>query len=151
VPVAADASQDLLVGSRVLVIDDEADVREGTARLLTQWGCIAVAASDGDSARQIYAGREAPDAMIVDFRLAKGGDGLETIASLRAAFGRPVPAVLVSGESGPGELARIQASGISLLHKPLPPARLRSVLAHLLGARSITRESMTTSAHDATE
>ncbi|HEX6137781.1 MAG TPA: ATP-binding protein [Casimicrobiaceae bacterium] len=147
-PVAADASQDILAGSRVLVIDDEADVREGTARLLTQWGCVAVAASDADSARRLCAGREAPDALIVDFRLAKGGDGLATIAALRAAFGRPVPAVLVSGESGPGELARIQASGISLLHKPLPPARLRSVLAHLLAARPAAREPTTTGAAD---
>jgi hypothetical protein len=45
-----------------------------------------------------------------------------------------VPAVLVSGASSADELARIEASGILLLHKPVPPARLRSVLAHLLGA-----------------
>jgi CheY-like chemotaxis protein len=73
--------------------------------------------------------------MIVDFRLAGEADGLAAIALLRAVFGGPVPALLVSGESAPGELARIRASGISLLHKPLPPARLRSVLAHLLAAR----------------
>jgi hypothetical protein len=52
--------------------------------------------------------------------------------------------LLVSGESAPGELAHIRATGISLLHKPLPPARLRSVLAHLLGA-GVRREPTVTS------
>jgi DNA-binding response OmpR family regulator len=70
--------------------------------------------------------------MIVDFRLGEGPDGLATIAWLRARFGRTIPAMLVSGASSVKELARIEASGIPLLHKPLPPARLRSTLAHLL-------------------
>ena len=131
-PVAVDASHDVLVGRRILVIDDERDVRDATMRLLAQWGCDAVAAGDAASASLAYPAREGPDAMIVDYRLAGGADGLAAIALLRAAFGAPVPAVLVSGESAPDELARIRASGLSLLHKPLPPARLRSVLAHVL-------------------
>ena len=51
---------------------------------------------------------------------------------LRRTFDAAIPAVLVSGESGTLELARIQATGMPLLHKPLPPARLRSMLTHLL-------------------
>jgi CheY-like chemotaxis protein len=82
-----------------------------------------------------YRAGETPDAMIIDFRLGAHGDGLDAIAQLRQRFGRDVPAVLVSGESAAEELARIAASGIPLLHKPLPPARLRSVLAHLLASR----------------
>jgi two-component system, sensor histidine kinase len=131
IPFVPDVGHDLLAGRRILVIDDESDVRDATARLLTQWGCHVVAASDGDCAVRTYAA-SSPDAMIVDFRLGNGADGLETIASLRARFGRAIPAVLVSGASAAEELALIEASGIPLLHKPLPPARLRSVLAHLL-------------------
>jgi hypothetical protein len=61
---------------------------------------------------------------------------------LRARFGRANPAVLVSGESAPMQLARIEASGLPLLHKPLPPARLRSMLSHLLAgdAGQLVRE-----------
>jgi signal transduction histidine kinase/ActR/RegA family two-component response regulator len=131
IPFVPDVGHDLLAGRRILVIDDESDVRDATARLLTQWGCHVVAASDGDCAVRTYAA-SSPDAMIVDFRLGNGADGLETIASLRARFGRAIPAVLVSGASAAEELALIEASGIPLLHKPLPPARLRSMLAHLL-------------------
>jgi two-component system, sensor histidine kinase len=73
--------------------------------------------------------------MIIDFRLGRGIDGLDAITALRAAFGRATPAVLVSGESEAEALARIQASGVLLMHKPVPPARLRSVLAHLVMKR----------------
>ena len=121
-----------LAGRRILVVDDETEVREATVDLLSQWGCIVVATADASGAQRAYAGRLGPEAMLVDFRLGDGIDGLETIAVLRRTFGLATPAVLVSGESGTLELARIQASGTSLLHKPLPPARLRSLLAHLL-------------------
>jgi CheY-like chemotaxis protein len=70
--------------------------------------------------------------MLVDYRLGPGIDGLQTIARLRRTFGASVPAALVSGESAQDDLARIQASGIPLLHKPVRPARLRSLLVHLL-------------------
>jgi signal transduction histidine kinase/CheY-like chemotaxis protein len=120
-----------LAGRRILVLDDDENVREGTARLLSQWGCSVVAANDAAGAYACDAAQP-PDAMVVDFRLGGGDDGLAAIAALRARFGRAIPALLVSGESAPTELARIEASGVPLLHKPLPPARLRSILSHLL-------------------
>jgi len=121
-----------LAGRTILVIDDDESVREGTVHLLSQWGCSVVAASDAESAQYACDAAQPPDAMVVDFRLGRGDDGLAAIAALRARFGRAIPAVLVSGESAPTELARIEGSGLPLLHKPLPPARLRSILSHLL-------------------
>jgi CheY-like chemotaxis protein len=118
-------------GKRVLVIDDEVEVRDATARLLGQWGLHAVGVADCASA--LRACRDArPDAMIVDFRLAHGIDGLDAIRTLRDRFGA-IPAALVSGASSADDLARIEASGVLLLHKPVPPARLRSIVAHLVG------------------
>ena len=124
-----DAPCEPMTGKRVLVVDDERDVCDATARVLSQWGCVAVTAEDLEAA--LRACDIAPDAMIVDFRLGNGTDGLEAIRALRARFG-VVPALLVSGASAAGDLARIAASGVPLLHMPLPPARLRSMLAHLL-------------------
>ena len=73
-----------------------------------------------------------PSALLVDYRLRGGLDGLAAIARLHVALRQEVPAVLVSGESSAEELARIKKSGFLLLHKPVPPARLRSALAFLL-------------------
>ena len=129
-PVVASA----LAGRRILVVDDEADVRLGTSTLLASWGsrCVAAATVDEAIAR---ADGEAPDAMIVDWRLAAGATGLDAVERLRAAFGAAIPALIVSGASAPDDLNRIKATGMPLLHKPVAPAKLRSALAFLLGAR----------------
>jgi CheY-like chemotaxis protein len=119
----------------VVVIDDEAPVREGMHKLLETWGCRTVVAADAVDALAALRGGDRPDALIVDFRLAAGRDGLEAIAAIRAAHGN-VPALLVSGESHPVQLARIRESGLMVLHKPVPAARLRSALAHLLLRRA---------------
>jgi signal transduction histidine kinase/ActR/RegA family two-component response regulator len=135
-PGAGEHAHDVLAGRRILVIDDDRHVRAATVRLLAQWGCDAIAVGDAASAMRAYGVSEAPDAMIVDFRLGADGDGLDAIASVRKRFGCDIPAVLVSGESAAEKLARITASGVPLLHKPLPPARLRSMLAYLVVSRS---------------
>ena len=120
-----------MTGRRVVVIDDEASVRDSTRNLLASWGCIVVAAAGPDEAIAQLAGT-VPSVLLVDYRLRGGLDGLAAIGRLRAAVGESVPAMLVSGESSADELARIKASGFLVLHKPVPPAKLRSALAHLL-------------------
>ena len=127
VPEAADS-----IGGRcIVVIDDEAPVREGTRNLLCSWGCSVIASGDPEEALAALAGA-IPSALLVDYRLRAGLDGLRAIARIRAALGQDVPAMLVSGESSAEELSRIKASGLLLLHKPVPPAKLRSALAFVL-------------------
>jgi signal transduction histidine kinase/CheY-like chemotaxis protein len=127
-----------IAGRRIVVLDDDPEVCEGTMRVLAQWGCDARTGATIAELRRACAAGYSPDALIVDFRLADGVDGLAAIDELHEAFG-PIPAILVSGESTPGELARIQASGVPLLHKPVAPARLRSLLAHLF-SESLPRD-----------
>jgi len=118
-------------GHCVVVVDDEPSVRESTRSLLASWGCTVVTACDSAEAIAGLEGRS-PSALLVDYRLRGGEDGLSAIVGLRTALGRDVPAVLVSGESSADELALIKASGFPLLHKPVPPARLRTAVAYML-------------------
>ena len=122
-------------GRCVVIVDDEPSVRDSTQELLSSWGCTVVAARDPADAIAALDGR-IPSVLLVDYRLRGGQDGLAAIAWLRTALSRDVPAVLVSGESSAEELARIKASGFLLLHKPVPPAKLRSALAYLLASDS---------------
>lgn len=131
-PASTPAALDAIAGHAIVVIDDEVAVRESTRILLASWGCGVVAAADADEALARLDGAM-PSALIVDYRLRRGLDGLGAIARLREALGQEVPALLVSGESSTAELSRIKASGFLLLHKPLSPAKLRSALAFLLG------------------
>ncbi|GIK87068.1 MAG: hypothetical protein BroJett026_25490 [Betaproteobacteria bacterium] len=123
-------------GRRVLVVEDESPVRDGMERLLRAWGCEPWLAADGDAALRIVGERGAPDAIVADFLLRPGRDGLAAVHAVRGQCGRDVPAMIVTGESRRDELARIRDSGLPLLHKPVPPARLRSTLAWLLVART---------------
>ncbi|MCC7215458.1 MAG: response regulator [Burkholderiales bacterium] len=122
---------DPLAGRRVLVIDDEEPVREGMRQTLVAWRCTPVLAADADAAVAACAG-VAPDAMVVDYRLPLGRSGIDAIAAVRAALGRDVPAIVVSGESASDQIARIRDAGFTLLFKPVAPAKLRAALAHML-------------------
>lgn len=128
--------RDVLAGRRVLVIDDEEPVREGMRQVLLGWGCEPLIAASADDAIALVRDRPAPDVMVVDFRLPAGRDGLAAIAAVHSACAQQVPAVIVSGESSSAELARLQAAGIPLLHKPASPAKLRAMLGFLLESRA---------------
>ena len=123
---------DPLTGRRILVVDDEEPVREAMRQTLSAWGCEPLIAANADDAVALCGRGPRPDAMLVDFRLPSGRDGIAAIALLRTSFGHAVPAIIVSGESSSEELARIERSGFMLLHKPIAPARLRAALAYLL-------------------
>ena len=74
-----------------------------------------------------------PSVLIVDYRLRDNVNGIAVIRSLRTRYGEDIPAVIISGESSAEELAHIKASGLAMLHKPVRPAKLRSMVFFLLG------------------
>jgi CheY-like chemotaxis protein len=54
------------------------------------------------------------------------------IERLRSAFGSQIPAFLISGDTAPERLREASASGYYLLHKPVLPMTLRSVVSQVL-------------------
>jgi CheY-like chemotaxis protein len=124
-PAAATAPLDL--GMVVLVIDDEATVRQACGMLLDALGCVALLAQDQAEAETLLA-RQRPDVLLVDLRLRDGINGIDVIRNLRRLLG-PVPAVLVSGDTAPERLRMAAEAGIPLCIKPLTAAQL---LAELL-------------------
>ena len=123
---------DAIDGRHILVIDDEESIREGMRQTLAAWGCTATLAASAAEAVAQCVDASPVDALLVDFRLGDGKDGLHAIAQVRSALGHDIPAVVVSGESSAAELDRIRAAGFMLLHKPVAPARMRAALSFLL-------------------
>ena len=124
-----------LAGMHVVVIDDDPDVRDSMEELLRAWGCEASAfATPEEAIAARPAGVPPPALLVVDYRLGAGAIGLDAAAALRRAWGEAIPVVIISGESSGAELARIRDSGLLLLHKPVPPAKLKSLLMHLRSA-----------------
>lgn len=108
---------------RLVVVEDDADVRAALRSLLVQWGCRV---ADGTSADEAWAalGGEALDAVLADLRLPGGRDGIGEVARLRALAGRVLPALIITGDTAPAHLRALKASGLPWLAKPVPIAQL---------------------------
>lgn len=121
--------QNEFAGMTVLVIDDEQLVREGMRTLLESWGCRVLLAENAEEGRlAIAANGVVPDLLIADYRLREHRTGAEAVGELRQRFGAVLPALLITGDTAPDRLREAQASGLPLMHKPVPPARLRVFL-----------------------
>lgn len=121
-----------LYRQRVLVIDDDAVVREAMAQLLQSWGCICDAADSIEEALCI-ARVARPDILISDYRLRGQRTGAQAIAELRALLGPDTPALMITGDTAPERLREALASGIPLMHKPVKPEQLYQALVDALG------------------
>jgi CheY-like chemotaxis protein len=135
-PVAAPAPQptpSVEAESFVLCIDNEARVREAMATLLGGWGCrVAAAASQDEALALVARAGRLPDLVLADLHLddvsENRPDGLEVVEALRRAWGRAVPAALVTADRDPTLRLRARARQVELLHKPVKPAALRALL-----------------------
>lgn len=115
-------------GMRVLVIEDEAEVREGMHAVLEGWGCVAILASSESEALEKMQGGMAPHVIVADYRLRDGKTGAQAIGRLRLTFNADIPALIITGDTDPARLREAQASGHTLMHKPVQPAKLRAYL-----------------------
>ena len=132
------AVADPVRGKLVLVIDDDALVIDGMRGVLQSWGCRVLAANSEAAALSQVSLQTPPDLIISDYRLANGKSGIEAIEHVRGALGSAPPAFLISGDTAPERLREASDSGYHLLHKPVPPMRLRAMLSQLLRARQET-------------
>jgi signal transduction histidine kinase/CheY-like chemotaxis protein len=127
---AAEARQAMrqLQGLGVAVLEDDDDVRDAMHRLLSQWGCRVLAGVDAQDLLGRFPDAGPVQALIADLRLADGRLGPDEARTLMAAWGRSLPMLLVSGETGHAGLQALHQSGQPVLAKPVSPARLRSWL-----------------------
>jgi signal transduction histidine kinase len=126
-----DVMPNLARGKLIVVLDDDAMVRDAMRGLLRSWGCEVVT---GESAEVALAstGRRPPDLIIADYHLTDGNSGIHAIEQLRSAAGWPVPAFLLSGDTAPDRLREASETGHQLLHKPVEPMALRAMLNRCL-------------------
>ncbi|ACJ00702.1 Complexhybrid Signal Transduction Protein [Rhodospirillum centenum SW] len=115
----------------VLVVEDDALQRLAMQQLLVSWGLTVRVAGAVAAVPKAVAGI-VPDLIITDLRLPGEANGFDAIAAVRAAAGRPVPALVLTGETGAAELRQAAERGHRLLHKPYSPRELRRVLEDLL-------------------
>lgn len=119
-----------LRGLKVLVVDDEELVRQAMCTLLIEMGCQARCA--GSTREAVLACmQQAPDLLLIDYRLRGNDDGLSAVRSLRNLV-PGLPALLISGDTAPQRLRDAQAAGLDLLHKPVGAEQLVSAIRRVL-------------------
>ncbi|RWM11106.1 hybrid sensor histidine kinase/response regulator [Mesorhizobium sp.] len=122
-----------LFGTKVLLVENDADVLSAMTSLLERWQCLVRAATSTDDALDLISDTDwVPDIIIADQHLDGGDLGTATIAEVRDYLGRPVPALIVTADGSELVAKASRAAGIELMRKPLKPAQLRALLAHLL-------------------
>jgi two-component system, sensor histidine kinase len=130
------AAMEDLGGLCTVVVDDEKDIREGMRLLLGQWGCkVVLAASEDEAVAELRAQACRPDVILADYRLRDERTGIQAIERLREEFGAGIPALIVTGDTATERLRQAKQSGLTLIHKPVYSASLRSFLRNAYRCR----------------
>lgn len=119
--------------ARILIIDDEALIRDLLTKILEREGYETVAASDGKKGIKIY--RENPIDLIITDLIMPEKDGLETIMELRRDF----KDVIIIAMSGGGkidsktylEIAKTMGA-TETIKKPFDPEELLKTVQEVL-------------------
>jgi len=123
-----------LSGRHLLVVDDDVAVRQALTARLEAWGAQVTPFDGLQGVRDwLAAGHAKPDMLLTDQQLS-AGTGLQVIDALRERFGA-VPALLVTGNTAPPDIARLVASAVPLLHKPFRAEALLAAIEKAAAAR----------------
>lgn len=113
----------------VLFVEDDPLVRDAMNRMLKDWGVRVSMCACGDEAMAILSQEfDKRWHVLLDYTLADNETGLQVADRIRTIIGDSPVISLVTGEDDPAIDQQAQVRGITVLHKPLKPIRLRALL-----------------------
>jgi CheY-like chemotaxis protein len=123
-----------LAGLKVLLVDDEDDVREVLAILLRMAGAQVEDVATIDQALEAHS-RGRPDCVVSDLNLDRDGCVLlEKIRAREHGTGRPLPAVALTGHILAEDREKAFAAGFhAYLTKPVDPQQLVRAILDAVG------------------
>jgi DNA-binding NtrC family response regulator len=120
----------LMREKRVLILDDEASIRELCARVLSRAGFAVVTAGNGTEGLKLLQA-EAFDLVISDIRMP-GISGLDVLEHAKQRY-PSIIVVLITGFGTPEALSRAKASGAEkILTKPFNPIELLTTVKEVM-------------------
>src|ERR687883_447624 len=125
--------------SRILVIDDEAAIRESLKMTLEYEGYEFASAATGQEGLAV-AEREAPDAVLLDVKMP-GMDGIEVLERLRS-MNDALPVIVVSGHGTISTAVEATKKGaFDFIEKPFASDRVLVSLRNALDQRQLRDEN----------
>ena len=120
---------------RILIIEDDPEVRELLEVLLADDGHKVTSAHDGSAALKLATkAKTAPDLILSDYNLPGAMNGVEATGKLRELIGRPVPVIILTGDISTSALRDIADHDCEQLNKPVKPRVLSQTIRRLLAA-----------------
>ena len=116
---------------QVLLVEDDAGVRDATRMLLMAEGYQVVTAASYAEALSRFDAQPRIDLLITDYHLS-GATGMEVISSLRAKRGTPLNAILVSGDTSNRVQGLVHDTGLRMVKKPIQAEQFLAVINELL-------------------
>lgn len=111
---------------KLLIVDDENDVREWAAKFFRKRKIEVFTASSGEAAIEIVS-KERPSAMLLDITM-EGIDGIETLRRVRE-IDKEIKVVMVTGSEDKDALNKTKELGAcDYIHKPLKISELENVV-----------------------
>jgi len=126
---------------RILLVDDETNIRKMVGALLQSEGFETAEAANGSAALAAVE-REAPDAVLLDLMMPGGPDGLATLEQLKR-LAPDVPVVMMSGKASLTDAVRATKLGaFQFLEKPLTPEGVVTIADHGPGVPDELRQQV---------
>ncbi|MGB7920318.1 MAG: response regulator [Desulfobacterales bacterium] len=124
---------------RILVVDDERDIREGSERILKRIGFIVLTADRGDEALKVV--KEVnPAIVLLDLKMP-GMDGLEVLERIHQMDERILVIVITGYATVETAIMAMKEGAYDFIPKPFEPDQLRIVVNRAAEKIRLTREA----------
>jgi PAS domain S-box-containing protein len=122
-------------GLPVLVVDNDPAALQALAMLLRGWGySVAEAANEAQAVAAME--RQPATLWLFDYNLDDGDTGTALQARLGERFGVR-PTLILSADDSLATRREVMELGLTLLHKPVRPLALKSIMDRLLASRGV--------------
>ena len=120
------------VSLRILVIDDEPQITDSLSMILVAAGHDVEVAHNMQQLRDVLtSGRFIPQLILSDDRLPGNLASGDMIEEVNSHLGRPVPAIIMTGNTSPERIQALKASGYPVLFKPVSNAEITLAITQL--------------------
>jgi two-component system CheB/CheR fusion protein len=121
---------------KILIVEDDADMRALLEDLLVNSGYRVAAAPDGISAIQCISKKAIkPDLILADYNLPNGMNGIQVAGELREKLKDDIPIIILTGDISTETLQDIAQKDFVQLNKPVKFDELRRTIERLLPDR----------------
>ena len=124
---------------RILVADDERDIRDGAERILQRMGYDVLTAARGDDALKLIDASR-PEIVLLDLKMP-GKDGMEVLAHIRQLDPNILAIVITGYATVDAAIEAMKRGAYDFVPKPFEPDQLRIVINRAAERVRLTREA----------